>query len=178
MRVNRYVFELIFEREECFEYWWSKIWFLIRDMFRYCYDVFSTWWSKFDLLLNDYDVTSDFERLHDLSNNECVSTLENIKQSSFQSQLTTISSSRWISKWFFRESSHSKSLFPEKWSAWSRASLLSLKSSRLLISREQNYFVLAARLEFDDVLNLRVCLRSCLLNKLSYFEQLEEIRMT
>ena len=28
--------------------------------------------------------------------------------------------------------------------------MLSLKSSRLLISREQNYFVLAARLEFDE----------------------------
>ena len=97
--------------------------------------------------------------------------------SSFRSQFTTISSSRWISKWFFRENSHSKSLFFEKWSAWNRTSLLSLKSFRLLISREQNYVVLAARLEFDDVLNLRVCLKSCLLNKLSYLEQLEEIKM-
>ena len=131
--------------------------FLIRPLIGYfCYDLFVMWgdnrWlddSRPDLLLNGCDVTSDSERLHDLSINECVSTLENIKQPSLRSQLTTISSSRWVSEWLFRESSHSKSLFPEKWPAWSRASLLSLKSSELLISREQNYFVLAARLGFD-----------------------------
>ena len=55
-----------------------------------------------------------------------------------------------VSKWFFRESSHSKSLFFEKWFAWSKVSMLSFKSLRLLISREQNYFVLVARLEFDE----------------------------
>ena len=75
--------------------------------------------------------------------------LDVLFSSSLRSQFTTISSSRWISKWLFRESSHSKSLFSEKWFEWNRASLLSLKSSRLSISREQNYVVLAARLKFD-----------------------------
>ena len=28
MRINRYVFELVLGREGCFQYWWSKTWFL------------------------------------------------------------------------------------------------------------------------------------------------------
>ena len=97
--------------------------------------------------------------------------------SSFRSRFTTISSFRWISKWFFRENSHSKSLFFEKWFASNKISLFSFKSFKFLISREQNYVVFVARLEFDDVLNFRICLKFCLLIKLSYFEQFEKIKM-
>ena len=59
--------------------------FLIRFLIEYFwYDVFVIWWSRSDLLICN-DVTNEFERFHDLSINECVSTFENIKQSSFRS---------------------------------------------------------------------------------------------
>ena len=129
-------------------------------IFSYTFDMMFSWCCKkiiVDLMIQDLiyclmimmsQVTSNVVFIICRSMNAWL-TFESIKQSSLRSQLTTISSSRWVSKWFFRESSHSKSLFSVKWFAWSRASLLSLKSLELLISREQNYFVLAARLEFD-----------------------------
>ena len=38
MRINRCVFELILEREKCFEYWWWTIWFLFLS-----FDVMLIW---------------------------------------------------------------------------------------------------------------------------------------
>ena len=90
MKINKYVFELIFEREKCFQYRWSKIWFLTLNCSNI--DLISFWCKKFRWL-DDSNLIYWYVMMSQMISivvmicqlNECVSTFENIKQSSFRS---------------------------------------------------------------------------------------------
>ena len=90
MKINRYVFELILGRKKCFEYRWSKIWFLALNCSNT--DLISAWCKKFRWL-DDLDLVYWYVMMSQVTpivvmicqSNEYVSTLENIKQSSLRS---------------------------------------------------------------------------------------------